>query len=113
MWILGNIIIIGILVWAYRRQHNRGWFRHEHLKVPMWISLILSFFGIFIPVTPFVIDGMILGALVYFGNEWIYQKCDQKWSPLAKTFSFLKKKGTVLQQQATAKVTEAMTQRRG
>ena len=75
LWALANrfiIIKISTLRWWLKKKH--GWFADDHLQVPQWVLYGMSLLGYVIPVTPLFIDGMILGSILYFGNEWFYQR---------------------------------------
>lgn len=90
MAILGilNVLFIAKLVWLHwYLSTKKGWFKKDHLQFPKWLTFGIGLAGIFIPATPFIIDGMIVAALLYFGNEWVYQKT--KWSPLRDTFVWI------------------------
>lgn len=80
-YVIANVIVAAVLavVYAYLR-YARGWFQHDHLKVPEWVTLISGPIGLAIPATKLAIDGMLIGAVIYFGNEAIYQRWG--YSPL-------------------------------
>ncbi len=88
-----HILAIAKVVWLYRKAtKDWGWFKDDHLKVPRWVGVAITFAGLAIPITPFMLDGMIAGFLVIFGNEWVYQKTG--WSPLADTTAWVSQKFT-------------------
>ncbi len=73
--VLANLFIlikISTLRWWLKRKYR--WFASDHLQVPQWVLYGVSLLGYVIPVTPLFIDGMILGSVLYFGNEWLYQR---------------------------------------
>lgn len=92
-FVILNLLAAGKIIWLYRIAVNRwGWFKDDHLKVPKWIGVAMAFASLFIPYTPLMLEGMVAGFLVFFGNEWVYQKTG--WSPLADTAAWVSQKFT-------------------
>ncbi len=73
-----NLLFLCVFVWAHwRLSKTLGWFQHDHMRLPRTLSFALGVLGIVIPFTPLFLDGMVIGATVYFLSEWAYQK--KKW----------------------------------
>lgn len=97
LWILGlaNILFAAKIIWFHWYTTTRwGWFKDDHLKVPKWVGFAFGVAGLFVPITPLALEGMFLGYVIYFGNEWVYQKTG--WSPLRDTFVWVKNKAIQL-----------------
>lgn len=83
-----NVLLIGKIIWFRRFAEKKwGWFKDDHLKVPGWIVFASGVVGIVIPITPLALEGLAVGYLAYFGNEWVYQKTG--WSPLRDTIVWI------------------------
>lgn len=82
-----NVLFAVKIIWFHWYASTKwGWFKDDHLKVPKWIGFACGVAGLFIPITPLAMEGMLVGYVVYFGNEWVYQKT--RWSPLRDTFKW-------------------------
>lgn len=82
MLILNVIVLLGLLGLHWYLSSKKGWFKHRHVALSQTGLFAITIGSLFVPVTPFVIDGMIFGSLLYFGAEWVYQKF--RWSPVTE-----------------------------
>jgi|GEM_PF-5245152 len=84
-----NLLVLFALIGVhYYLSKKKGWFKHDHMRLPRTMSFALGILGILIPFTPLFIDGMLMGAVVYFLSEWAYQK--HKWSPITDVYNWSK-----------------------
>lgn len=91
IWLALNLLYVGAFVLFYRYMRRKyGWFKDTHVPVPEWLAFAIGLFGFFIPMTPLFIDGMIIGTVVYFLNEGVYQATN--WSPLSDTYVWARKR---------------------
>lgn len=88
MLYLNLLVLFALIGVHYYLSKKKGWFKHDHMRLPRTVSFALGVFGILIPFTPLFIDGMLIGAVVYFLSEWAYQK--HKWSPITDVYNWVR-----------------------
>lgn len=84
-WMLINVVY-PLMVWWLKGwlKKNWKWFQVEHVRVPVWMTLLALVGGIVFPNTPLVFDGMLIASAVYFANEAVFMTF--RVSPLNAVF---------------------------